>query len=179
MVVSHLCDVGPAWMRRIIVAAVPNARVKRLKDIVDTMYARSVGIMEGKKRAVQHGDSELMEQIGEGKDVMSILRTFLSGYVIVSADRALVRANMGADAKEKLSDDEIVAQMSYVRIGSLGFAKHSSLARPALSSLRGRIQRRMSPHVSCISLLRGPTRRKSFAQKSSAHRSPTSLTTTN
>ncbi|KAI0816956.1 cytochrome P450 [Trametes gibbosa] len=96
MLASRLCHVGPAWMRRMIVAVIPNARIQRLKGIVDTIHQRSVEIMEEKKSSIRQGDSGLIEQIGEGRDVMSIL----------------LKANMAANAKERLSDDEIVAQMS-------------------------------------------------------------------
>lgn len=56
-----------------IVSATPIDRVQSMKQIVDTMHRRSVQIMDEKKRAVLRGDSALLEQIGEGKDVMSIL----------------------------------------------------------------------------------------------------------
>lgn len=54
-------------------SAIPIDRVQRMKQIVDTMHGRSMQIMEEKKRAVRRGDNALLEQIGEGKDVMSIL----------------------------------------------------------------------------------------------------------
>lgn len=66
-----------------IVSAIPIDRVQRMKQIVDTMHGRSVQIMEEKKCAVLRGDSALLEQIGEGKDVMSILCMYWSLLVFV------------------------------------------------------------------------------------------------
>ncbi|KAI0761522.1 cytochrome P450 [Trametes elegans] len=87
---------GPAWFRRKIVDALPIDRVQRMKGIVDTMHRHSVEIMDEKRRATRCGNEEQLAHIGDGKDVMTVL----------------LRANMMADAKEKLSDDELVAQIS-------------------------------------------------------------------
>ena len=52
-----------------LVDVLPIERVQRVKEIVDTMYAKSVQIVEEKKVAMRKGDDESLQ------DVMSILRT--------------------------------------------------------------------------------------------------------
>ena len=69
-------NLGPAWFRRAIVDMIPVKQVQRLKNVVDVMHKRSVEIVTEKKAALQRGDEVLTQQVGEGKDVMSILRTF-------------------------------------------------------------------------------------------------------
>ncbi|RDX41898.1 cytochrome P450 [Lentinus brumalis] len=88
--------IGPAWLRRQIVELIPNANVQSLKKIVDTMYQRSTDIVNEKKAAMDKGDDAVLRQVSEGNDIMSIL----------------LRANMTASEKEKLSDDELIAQVS-------------------------------------------------------------------
>lgn len=39
------------------------------------MHRRAVHIYEQKKRALEEGDESVTKQIGEGKDIMSILST--------------------------------------------------------------------------------------------------------
>ena len=52
----------------------PFGVVQRLRQIIDTIHARSIGIIDEKKAALEQGDEALKEQVGEGKDLMSVLR---------------------------------------------------------------------------------------------------------
>ena len=65
---------GPNWLRRAIVDATPLASVQYMKNIVDTMHARSCEIVAEKRAALARGDDAVKRQVGEGKDIMSILR---------------------------------------------------------------------------------------------------------
>ena len=48
-------------------------------NIGDTMARRSKEIVSEKKAALASGDDELVQRVGEGKDLMSILRKCPSG----------------------------------------------------------------------------------------------------
>ena len=64
----------PKWlMRRVLRLAVPFPRILRLLAISETMQTRSSEIIQQKKTALQRGDKALMHQVGEGKDIMSVL----------------------------------------------------------------------------------------------------------
>ena len=71
---------GPAWFRRWLVNLIPHEGAQRMKYIVDTMYDRSKEIYEGKKALIESGDDAMLHQVGEGKDVMSILRECVRCY---------------------------------------------------------------------------------------------------
>ena len=71
--VTTLVKLGPPEFRRFIVDLLPFKSVRRLRDIVDLMYKTSVEIFEEKKRALREGDEAVANQIGGGKDIMSIL----------------------------------------------------------------------------------------------------------
>ena len=74
-VVAPFIDyLGPMWFRRWLVNIFPHRGVQRMKFIVDTMYQRSKEIYEAKKALIESGDDAMLHQVGEGKDVMSILR---------------------------------------------------------------------------------------------------------
>ena len=60
-----------------ILDAIPSRRVQRLKHIVLSMRARSNEIIAEKRAALQKGDESTVRQVDEGKDIMSILRTWL------------------------------------------------------------------------------------------------------
>ncbi|KAF7794414.1 hypothetical protein EIP86_005548 [Pleurotus ostreatoroseus] len=96
MVIPQLVKIGPASFRRRLVELFPDPNVRAMKKIVDTMEARAKEILEDKRAALRAGDEALMQQIGEGKDIMSIL----------------MRSNMSADPKDRLTEEELVAQMS-------------------------------------------------------------------
>ena len=73
LVAHHVIRLGPAWLRRFLINFVPNQAVRKLRDITDTMDARSQEIVDGKLAALRAGDEALKQQVGEGKDIMSIL----------------------------------------------------------------------------------------------------------
>ncbi|KZT73906.1 cytochrome P450 [Daedalea quercina L-15889] len=90
-------DTVPARLRRAFVDLYPRGTaVHELKEIIDTMDSRAREIYEAKKAAFTKGDAEVVKQVAEGKDIMSIL----------------MRANSTADAADRLSEEEVVSQMS-------------------------------------------------------------------
>lgn len=64
---------GPASFRRRVVDMLPSSNIQRMKDISDILHARSVQIFNEKKAALARGDDAIKHQIGEGRDIMSIL----------------------------------------------------------------------------------------------------------
>lgn len=91
-----LINIGPPYFRRFIVKILPWKALKEICSIVDIMDETSMKVFEEKKRALSKGDNTVLHQVGEGKDIMSIL----------------LRANMDASAEDRLPDSELVAQMS-------------------------------------------------------------------
>ncbi|RDX47346.1 cytochrome P450 [Lentinus brumalis] len=89
--------VVPDWLTRILLRCYPfSANLRRMLDISDTMARRSEEIISVKKSTLAKGDDGVADRVGEGKDIMSIL----------------LKANTAASASEKLTDEELVAQMS-------------------------------------------------------------------
>ena len=70
-----LVKLGPPNLRRFLCQMIPSADVQKLREVVDIMWDTSVRIVEAKKAALEMGDEAVMEQVGRGKDIMSILRT--------------------------------------------------------------------------------------------------------
>ncbi|KAI0760541.1 cytochrome P450 [Fomes fomentarius] len=95
-VVAKISYVLPEKWIRAICRVYPMAELRRLIRIADTMDRRSEDIVDEKKAALTSGDEELLQRVGEGKDIMSIL----------------LKANITASTTEKLTDRELVAQMS-------------------------------------------------------------------
>ncbi|KAH9940534.1 cytochrome P450 [Epithele typhae] len=87
---------GPSEFRRKLLDYVPDRKVQRMKVLTYAVYEKSKAIFEAKKAAIDGGDQELMHNIGEGKDVMSIL----------------LRENLMASQADKLTDEELLAQMA-------------------------------------------------------------------
>ncbi|KAF9002265.1 cytochrome P450 [Cyathus striatus] len=91
-----LMKIGPPKFRRWIVDMIPSSKISKLKDIIDIMHNTSVEILESKRKALDDGDEAVTRQVARGKDIMSIL----------------IKANMEASEEDRLSDPEILAQMS-------------------------------------------------------------------
>lgn len=52
------------------------------------MHNTSVDIFESKKEALENGDKALSNQVGQGKDIMSILSEYLQLCYVASEARA-------------------------------------------------------------------------------------------
>ena len=74
---------GPAWFRRKLLDLIPSTKIQRVKDNLDKVNEGCVKIFNAKKHAIQRGDEELLETLGEGKDVLSVLceRSVLQSYM--------------------------------------------------------------------------------------------------
>ncbi|KAI0648581.1 cytochrome P450 [Trametes meyenii] len=129
---EYASRIGPAWLRGKIVDWTPIDRVRKMRRVVDVMHTRSMEIMEEKRRAVLRGDDALMAQIGEGKDVMSIL----------------LKANMAADAKEKLTDDELIAQMSVFILAGMDTTSNAASRILHILSQRPEVQKKLRLELS-------------------------------
>ena len=88
-------------------------------EISDAMHARSVRIINEKRAALAGGDEALKQQVGEGKDIMSVLRESFAPtgrsrgmFRSPSAPGCIVRANMSASEADRLTDEELIAQVS-------------------------------------------------------------------
>ena len=102
-------------MRRFIVDLLPWKNLHDVRDIIDTIHNTSLEIFESKKRALLDGDEAVERQVGQGKDILSILSTLiLFPLRDPLTDSMVVRANMNASEEDKLDESEVVAQVACV-----------------------------------------------------------------
>ncbi|EJC98496.1 cytochrome P450 [Fomitiporia mediterranea MF3/22] len=87
---------GPAWLRRKLVGLVPVKDVHRLAELTDIIEGHSKKILHQKRDALAKGDDAVREQIGRGKDIMSII----------------LKANSEARGDDRVPDGELLAHMS-------------------------------------------------------------------
>lgn len=93
----------------------PLANMQKVRKIVEKMDGQTRQIYYEKKTALEKGDEAVAQQIGEGKDIMSILSN--ASPSMCGAHRSngcVVKANMKAGDEDKLPEDEVLGQMSYV-----------------------------------------------------------------
>ncbi|KAI0641561.1 cytochrome P450 [Trametes meyenii] len=91
----YIVRVGTPAFRRRLVGWIPFQRLHKLQRVVDTMHRRATEIYLGKKARLEKGDQALLHQVGEGRDLMSIL----------------LRANTQASVEDRLSEEELIGQM--------------------------------------------------------------------
>ncbi|KAE9394010.1 cytochrome P450 [Gymnopus androsaceus JB14] len=95
-VLPYVWKIGPASFRRFIVGLLPLKDAHHLRDMADYMYNVGGEIFESKKLALEKGDEAVSQQIGRGKDLISIL----------------MKENMKASEEDRLEDSEVLAQVS-------------------------------------------------------------------
>jgi len=91
-----LMKIGTPAFRRRVLELMPGKTFQRAIEICDMLDRNSRRIFEEKKTALQKGDEAVVQQIGEGKDILS----------------RLMQANMAAADEDRLPEDEILAQIS-------------------------------------------------------------------
>jgi hypothetical protein len=73
MYLTPLVRIGTPKFRRFILDLIPSKTLHKLRDISDVIHNTSVEIINSKKQALEDGDEAVARQIGEGKDILSIL----------------------------------------------------------------------------------------------------------
>ncbi|KAH9853051.1 cytochrome P450 [Lenzites betulinus] len=96
VLLPYLVRIGTAAFRRRVLDYLPSTNIRRMKEVSYILYARSEVIFNEKKEALARGDDAVKHQVGEGRDVMSIL----------------LKRNMLASDGDKLPDDELLGQVS-------------------------------------------------------------------
>ncbi|KAF5351589.1 hypothetical protein D9758_007260 [Tetrapyrgos nigripes] len=86
---------GPPGFRRFLVNITPSKTLHQVRDMCDYMWALSEEIYQSKKKALAEGDEAVQNQIGRGKDIISIL----------------MKGNLNTD-EDQLDEKELIAQMS-------------------------------------------------------------------
>ncbi|KAL6306606.1 cytochrome P450 monooxygenase [Sparassis latifolia] len=128
----YLMQLGPASLRRRLVGLIPNRRVQRIKSAVDTLEKRSREIFDAKKAALLQGDEAVMHQIGEGRDIMSVL----------------IKANMAAKSEEdKLPEDQLLGQMAILTFAAMDTTSNTLAQILQYMALRPDVQDKLRTEI--------------------------------
>ena len=73
MYLAPLARLGTPKFRGFILNFIPWKPLHRLRDISDVIHNTAVEIVTSKKRALEDGDKAVARQMGQGKDILSIL----------------------------------------------------------------------------------------------------------
>lgn len=69
----YLPTIRFAGIGRMLVKLVPHEGVQLLSRVSEIFWARASAIYKEKKKALEQGDVAVSQQVGGGKDIMSIL----------------------------------------------------------------------------------------------------------
>ncbi|KAJ7935175.1 cytochrome P450 [Mycena leptocephala] len=95
-VLPFLLRTTPPALRRWMIDFVPLPNLRLARDLVDVMDKNSRTILEKKRDAIAKGDVAVMEQIGQGKDITSLL----------------LRARDNTTQEDQLPEEELLGQMN-------------------------------------------------------------------
>ncbi|KAJ3560672.1 hypothetical protein NP233_g10686 [Leucocoprinus birnbaumii] len=96
LVLPYTAKIKLPRLKRFIVERLPLQRVKALIHASDTMHRTSVDIIETKKKAMESTHPEVVAEMANKKDIISLL----------------MRANAQAAEEDRLSDEEVIGQVS-------------------------------------------------------------------
>ncbi|KAI0823858.1 cytochrome P450 [Trametes gibbosa] len=103
LLLPKMVKIGPGAFRRKILEMLPEGPWQAMRRISDALGKRSHEIVDAKKKALRQGDEALKQQVGEGRDIMSVL----------------LRENMMASEEDRLTDEEVIAQVSTLVLGAM------------------------------------------------------------
>jgi cytochrome P450 len=115
-ILPYVAKIGSPNLHRYIAETVPWKELHNVLDMVDIMDETSTEIFEAKKKALLMGDEAMLQQVGRGKDIMSVL----------------LKANMVASEEDRLPDDELLGQMTTLVFAAMDTTS-SALARTMLT----------------------------------------------
>lgn len=73
LLATCLPESTPKAVQRQLANWLPNKHMQKLREIVATMEEHSKAIFASKKQALEKGDKDVVHQMEEGKDILSIL----------------------------------------------------------------------------------------------------------
>ncbi|TFY82001.1 hypothetical protein EWM64_g2011 [Hericium alpestre] len=94
---------GPHSLQKLVAKRIPSRRFQKLLNIVEVIDKTSKKIFTEKTTALAKGDDAVAHQVGEGRDIMSVL----------------LKANMEASAEDKLQDEELLGQMNTILFAAM------------------------------------------------------------
>ena len=63
----------PVWFRELFLQFIPSRDFQRVRKTLDIMHNMAVEVFMAKKQALSEGGKAITSQVGEGKDIMSVL----------------------------------------------------------------------------------------------------------
>ncbi|KAI0648491.1 cytochrome P450 [Trametes meyenii] len=131
-VLIPLCKkIGTPKFRRQIVELLPHEPSQSIMKISDALHARSLAIVDEKKAALQRGDEAMKHQVGEGKDIISVL----------------LRENSVASQEDQLSDEEVVAQVSTLVLAAMDTTSNALARTLHLLALHPEVQQKLREEI--------------------------------
>lgn len=73
MMAPWIVKIGSPALRRNIAKFLPDKNMQELRRIIETLAGHAREVYNTKKAALEKGDEAVMHQVGEGKDILSIL----------------------------------------------------------------------------------------------------------
>lgn len=73
MILPYVSNIGSTSFRRWFIRLLPSKNIELLTEATDIMWETSNKIFYGKKAALEREDDAVVHQIGEKRDIMSIL----------------------------------------------------------------------------------------------------------
>ncbi|KIK62396.1 hypothetical protein GYMLUDRAFT_41833 [Collybiopsis luxurians FD-317 M1] len=90
--------IGTPKLRRLVVDLIPWKDLHRVRDMVDYMHGLALKIYNDKKHSMEKDEETLYEQVGKGKDLISIL----------------MKENRKAESEHRLDENEVISMVSSI-----------------------------------------------------------------
>uniref|UniRef100_D8Q919 Cytochrome P450 n=1 Tax=Schizophyllum commune (strain H4-8 / FGSC 9210) TaxID=578458 RepID=D8Q919_SCHCM len=131
-VIPKVYNIGPAWFRRAVVNMIPLRDVRIIRDGIDLMWRTSNEIYAQKKAALAAGDDAVAKQVGNERDILSLL----------------MRANMKAE--DPLDEYELLSQMSTLIFAAMDTTSSALVRIMQLLAEHPEVQERLRDEIRAV-----------------------------
>ncbi|KAH9896682.1 cytochrome P450 [Cubamyces lactineus] len=125
--ITFLDKIGIPWVSRWIVDYSPSKTIRDLRAVTRVLHDTSADIIKRKKAALENGE----HGSGDGKDIMSVL----------------LKANSAAEIRDRLSDDELVAQISTLLFAATDTTSNALARTLHILSQRPEVQTKLRKEI--------------------------------
>lgn len=108
----------PRWLLDVVIRLSPSRAPREMRDVADTLRGTTRSIYLEQAAALRDQIADKESRLIDDSNLLKLLRKLVSVQLIPRLIVSVVAANSRSEGQDKLSDEDIVAQMRWVHVVS-------------------------------------------------------------
>ena len=108
----------PRWLLDVVIRLSPSRAPREMRHVADTLRGTTRSIFLEQAAALRDQPAEKESRLIYDSNLLKLLRKFMSAQLTPCLIVSVVAANSRSEEQDKLSDEDIVAQMRWIPVVS-------------------------------------------------------------